>query len=176
MTTPYVTNGNLGVNLASIFTPDTTLYPYKGGDLPNFPVGQQVTALNGSVWTRVKLGTGGLTGAGYVCTFNSAFLAVMMSNSVGALGDKAGVPACGAALAGDYIWLQVYGTADAINVAASCVANVALASTTSSTPGTLDDATGTGTKNISGIVITTTATTAANQPGELNYPVIGTTN
>ena len=175
MTTPYVTNGNIGVNLAAVFTPSTSLYPWSGGSLPNFPVGQLVEALNGSVWTRVLVGTGGVTGAGYVCTFNSAFLAVMMSNSVGALGDKIGVPVV-AASAGDYIWLQVYGKADAINVAASCVANVQLASTTSSTPGTLDDAVGAGTKNINGLVTTTTVTGAGNTPGELNYPVIGSTN
>lgn len=176
MTTPYANDGTLGVNFASIFTPDTTLYPYKGGNLPNFPVGQMVRATNGSVWTRVLLGTGGLTDAGYVCTFNSAFTAVMMSNDTGALGDKIGVPACGVALAGDYIWLQVYGTCDAIRVAASCVANAALASTTASTPGVLDDAVGSLTKNLSGIFITTTATTAAAKPGELNFPVIGSTN
>lgn len=175
MTTPYVDNGNIGVNLAAVFTPSTSLYPFTGGALPNFPVGKLVTALNGSVWIRVLVSTGGVTGAGYVCTFNSAFLAVMMSNSVGALGDKIGVPVVACA-AGDYIWLQVYGKADAINVAASAVANVALASTTSSTPGTLDDAVGTGTKNIPGIFITTTATTAGNYPGELNFPTVGSTN
>lgn len=176
MTTPYANDGTLGVSFTSIFTPDTTLYPYKGGNLPNFPVGQMVRATNGSVWIRVLLGTGGLTAAGYVCTFNSAFTAVMMSNSVGALGDKIGVPACAVALAGDYIWLQVYGTCDLIAVAASCVANAALASTSSGTPGVLDDATGTGTKNLSGIVTTTTVVGAGTTPGELNYPVIGTTN
>lgn len=175
MTTPYVTNGNLGVNLASVFTPSTTLYPWQGGTLPNFPVGQVVTALNGSQWVRVLVGTGGVTGAGYVCSITSAFAAVMISNDTGALGDKVGVPVA-AALAGDYIWLQVYGTCDAIRVAASCVANVALATTTASTPGVLDDAVGSLTKNLSGIFITTTATTAAAKPGELNFPTIGSTN
>jgi len=175
MSTPYVNDGTLGVNLSSVFTPSTSNYPYTGGTLPNFPVGQLVKALNGSVWIRVLVGTGGVTGAGYVCTYNSAFTAVMMSNSVGALGDKVGVPVAAASV-GDYIWLQVYGTCDAIRVATLCAANAVLASTSSA--GALDDATGTGTKNISGIVITTTNAggTTINEPGELNYPVIGTTN
>lgn len=175
MTTPYVTNGNLGVNLSSVFTPSTSLYPFTGGALPNFPVGQNVTALNNSVWTRVLVGAGGVTGAGSVVTFNSAFTAVMMSNSVGALGDKIGIPVV-AASAGDYIWVQVYGTCDAISVLTLCAANAVLASTTSA--GSLDDAAGSGTKNISGIVITTTNAggTTITEPGELNYPVIGTTN
>jgi hypothetical protein len=52
---------------------------------------------------------------------------------------------------------------------------VALAST--STAGQLDDATGTGTKNISGIILTTARTSSAGTaPGTLNYPVIGSTN
>lgn len=175
MTTPYVNDGTLGVNLSSVFTPSSTNYPYTGGTLPNFPVGQLVKALNGSVWIRVLVGTGGVTGAGYVCTYNSAFTAVMMSNSVGAYNDKIGVPVA-AASAGDYIWLQVYGTCDAIRVAASCVANVPLASTTSATPGVLDDAVANPTKNLPGIVITTTVVGAGATPGELNYPYVGTTN
>lgn len=175
MTTPYVDNGNIGVSLSGVFTPSTSLYPWTGGALPNFPVGKYVTALNNSVWVRVLIGTGGVTGAGYVCTINSAFTAVMMSNSVGAFGDKIGVPVV-AASAGDYIWLQVYGTCDAVRVAASCVANVPLASTTSGTPGVLDDAVANPTKNIPGLVITTTVVGAGATPGELNYPTVGTTN
>lgn len=174
MTIPYATSGQLGVNLSNVFTPSTSLYPYKTNNV-QFTLGQQITAADNSVWTYVLYGTGGSTGLGYVVTFDEDFLAVMMSNSVGGLGDKIGV-APAAASAADYGWVQVYGTCDAINVAASCAANAALASTSSGTPGTLDDATGTGTKNISGIILTTAATTAANAPGVLNYPVIGTTN
>jgi len=173
MTIPYVTSGQLGVNLSAVYTPSTDLYPYSTNN-QQFTLGQQITAADNSVWVYVLYGTGGSTGLGYVVTFDEDFLAVMMSNSVGALGDKVGV-APAAALAGDYGWVQVYGTVDAIQVLASCAANVALASTT--TDGALDDATGSNTKNISGIILTTArAASQGNAPGVLNYPVIGTTN
>lgn len=175
MAYPFASDGKLGVDLTSVFTPGTTGYPYTR-DFPGFNVGTLVTATDGSVWLRVLLSTGGCTGAGYVCTFNVGFTAVMMTSSVGALGDKIGIAATSsAAVSGDYIWLQVYGKCQAIRVAASAVANVALAST--ATAGTIDDAVGSGTKNLSGIFITTTDSgSGGNAPGELNWPVIGSTN
>jgi hypothetical protein len=100
----------------------------------------------------------------------------MMSNTPGAIGDKIGVfGGTTSALVNDYCWLQVYGTCDQIQVAASCAPNVNLASTT--TAGVIDDAVATPTKNITGIVLTTAR--AASQgvaPGELNWPVVSTTN
>lgn len=175
MAYPYASDGKLGVSFTGKFTPSTTFYPYAP-DLPNFPVGTLVTATDGSVWLRVVLSTGGCTGAGYVCTFNVSFVAVMMTSSVGALGDKVGVAAnADAAVSGDYIWLQVYGKCQAIRVAASAVANVALAST--ATAGTIDDSVAGGTKNLPGIFITTTDSgSGGNAPGELNWPTVGTTN
>lgn len=173
-TYPFATDGKLGVNFTGVLTPSTTGYPYAP-DVPGIKLGTLVMASDNSAWVRVKLGTGGCTGAGYVCTFDVAWTAVMMSNSVGALGDKIGVAANStAAVAGDYIWLQLYGTCQSIRVAGAVVINTALASTT--TAGELDDATGAGTKNISGIVITTTASGESGVAGELNWPVIGSTN
>jgi hypothetical protein len=174
MAVPYVNDGKLGVNLSGIFTPSTTLYPYTGGSLPSLPVGTKVIAVDGSEWLRVLYGTGGSTGPGYVVVINSAFTAVMMSNSVGAFGDKIGVAPV-AASAGDYGWVQVYGTAAVgIQVNGAVTVNTALAST--STAGALDDATTTGTKNLPGIVLTTAAAGAGNAPAELNWPTVGTTN
>lgn len=178
MTYPFATDGKLGVNFTALLHPSTTGYPYAP-DVPQFAVGTQVTGSDGSVWVRVKFGTGGCTAAGYVCTFDTTFTAVMMSNSVGALGDKIGVAGISAAaVANDYGWLQVYGYCQSIFVATLAVANAALASTSSGTAGILDDATGTGTKNISGIFTTVTNAggSAAGEPGELNWPVIGSTN
>jgi hypothetical protein len=173
MTIPYATSGQLGVDLSAFFHPSTTNYPYPGQ--VQYTLGQQITAADNSVWTYVKLGTGGSTGAGFLMTFDEDYLAVMMSNSVGGLGDKIGVWAAAAAVAGDYGWVQVYGTCDAMQVLASCAANVALASTT--TDGALDDAVANPTKNITGIILTTArAASQGNAPGTLNYPVIGTTN
>ncbi|MGM4987417.1 hypothetical protein [Tardiphaga sp. 841_E9_N1_2] len=172
MTIPYANGGGLGANYAQVYSTSSSLYPYVG-DIP-FQVGQLSEGTDGSKWIFVKFGTGGVTGLGYVCTYDEDFLAVMMSNSVGGLGDKLGV-APAAALINQYGWLQVYGTCDDIRVSASCAANVVLASTV--TAGEIDDAVATPTKNITGIVLTTArAASAGNAPGELNWPVIGTTN
>src|SRR6185436_9100595 len=162
------------VDLLAFFHPSTTFVPYAS-DVPQFTLGQQVTASDNSVWVRIKLGTGGVTGAGYVIVFDEAFLGVMMSNSVGGLGDKIGVWAAGAAVIGDYGWVQVYGECDAIQVLASAAANVALASTT--TAGALDDSVSTPTINVTGIQLTTArAASQGNAPGVLNWPVVGSTN
>lgn len=174
LNTAYATSQTLGVDFTAIFHPSTTGYPYAS-DVPPFAVGTIVDATNGARWVYVKFGTGGLTGVGFVCTFDTNFLAVMMTNSVGALGDKIGV-GNGVAVAADYGWLQVSGACAAIQVATLCVANAALASTT--VAGVLDDAVGAGTKNISGIftIATNAGGAAANEIGELNGPVIGSTN
>lgn len=172
MTIPYGNAGTLGVNFAQVYTTSSSLYPYTG-EIP-FQVGQIAHATDGSQWVFVKYGTGGVTGLGYVCVFDEDFLAVMMSNSVGGFGDKIGV-APAAALINNYGWLQVYGTCDDIRVFTSCAANVPLASTTNA--GELDDAVANPTKNITGIVLTTArAASQGNAPGELNFPVVGTTN
>jgi hypothetical protein len=173
MTIPYATSGQLGANLSQIDVVASTLYPGYV-DNPPFALGQQITASDNSVWVYIKYGTGGSTGLGYAIVFDEDFLGVMMSNSVGAIGDKIGI-APAAALINNYGWVQVYGTCDAIQVAASAAANVALASTT--TAGVLDDAVANPTKNITGIVLTTArAASQGNAPGVLNYPVVGTTN
>lgn len=176
MTVPFGTGNMSGVDFAEVFTPPSVGAYNYGTANPAFQVGQMAWGSDGSAWVYVKVGVGGITALGYVCTFDEDFLAVMMSNSVGALGDKIGVAAISsAAIANDYCWLQVYGTADAIQVLASAAANVALAST--ATAGALDDATGSGTKNISGIILTTArAASQGNAPAVLNYPVVGTTN
>lgn len=170
----FDTGGILGVSYATIYAA-TSSSPYQYVDsYPPFKLGQVSLGSDGTQWVFVKFGTGGLTDTGYVCTFDEDFLAVMMSNSVGGLGDKIGIGQ-GVALVDNYGWLQVYGVADAIRVSASAAANVALASTV--TAGELDDATGTGTKNISGIILTTArGGTAGSAPGTLNFPVIGSTN
>jgi hypothetical protein len=174
MTIPFATSGQLGVNLSDIYVPSTSLYPYPSVN-SLYTLGQQVTASDNSVWTYVLLGTGGSTGAGFVMVFDEDFLAVMMTNDVGAIGDKVGVWPGAAAAAGSYGWVQVYGTCDAMQVLASANPNVALASTT--TAGALDDSVANPTKNITGVVLTTArAASQGNAPAVLNYPVVGTTN
>lgn len=145
---------------------------------PPFQAGTTVPLLNGGKAIFVKLGTGGCTGLGYllVAPLNAYTGAVMMTSSVGNLGDPVGVALCsGAALVNDYVWMQTSGLCSTgVQAAASCVRNVALAST--ATAGVVDDSVAGGTKNLPGIVINTTVTTAALSPAELNNPTVGTTN
>ena len=176
MTLPFNISNMAGVDYSLIFTPTTTsqLYGTSGTPNPPFAVGTLSDGSDGSKWVYVKYGTGGVTGIGYSVVFDEAFLAVMMSNSVGGLGDKIGIPTA-AASSGDYGWVQVYGVCASIRVSASAAANVALASTT--TAGELDDSVANPTKNITGIWLTTAnGGSAGLAPGELNWPTVGSTN
>lgn len=173
MVVPYSTSNAAGINFKETFTPPAA-GSYNTGQLAPLALGQIAEGTDGSKWVYCLAGSGGVTGLGYVVVMDEAFGAVMMSNSAGGLGDKIGVSPVAAA-AGDYFWVQVYGTCDDIRVAASCAANVVLASTT--TAGEIDDAVATPTKNLTGIILTTArAASAGNAPGMLNFPVVGTTN
>jgi hypothetical protein len=173
MVVPYSVSNTAGINFSQTFTPPVA-GSYNTGQLAPLALGQTADGTDGSKWVYCLAGVGGVTGLGYVVVMDEAFGAVMMSNSVGGLGDKIGVAPTSAA-AGDYIWIQVYGTCDDIRVSASCAANVPLASTV--TAGEIDDAVATPTKNLTGIILTTArAASAGNAPGLLNYPVVGTTN
>lgn len=173
MVVPYSTSNTAGINFTQTFTPPAA-GSYNTGQLAPLALGQIAEGTDGSTWVYVKAGTGGVTGLGYVVVIDEDFTALMMSNSVGGLGDKIGVAPVAASL-GDYFWAQVYGTCDDIRVSASCAANVVLASTT--TAGEIDDSVTTPTKNITGIILTTArGGTAGNAPGMLNFPVVGTTN
>jgi len=173
MAIPFNTSNMSGVNYNSVFTPPAA-GSYNFGALPDVALGQISEGADGSVWVYVKFGTGGVTGTGYVVVVDEDYLAVMMSNSVGGLGDAIAVAPAVASL-GDYGWVQRFGTCDAIRVAAATNPNVLLASTV--TAGQLDDATTTGTKTLNGIVLTTVSGGAAgNAPGYLNWPTVGITN
>ncbi len=167
----YATSGTLGAALGAIYTPPaSTAYSY--GDQAPFAVGMRLTATDGSQWVYVLIGVGGITGTGYVCVYDEAFGAVMLSTSNDVYGELVGVPACGAAVAGDYVWLQIAGTCDEIRVAASADPNVDLVAT--ATAGELDDDVTTG-PFVKGIVLTTArGGTAGNAPGILNFPMIDT--
>lgn len=172
MTIPYANSGALGVDLAAVWSKGSGYKEYK--EYPPFAAGTQITATDGSVWVYVKAGAGGVTGQGYAVVFDEDFLGVMLANGAGALGDRVGVPAA-ASISGDYQWVQVSGTCDALQVGASCAANVPLATTT--TDGQLDDAVTSPTKNVTGIVLTTARdATPGLAPAVLNFPIVGTTN
>lgn len=178
LATNFSTSNTAGVDLTQVYTlPSAGTFAQNVQPGPPFTPGTVVTMSNGGKAIFVKLGTGGATAVGYflVAPLNAYDGAVMMSNSVGNLGDPCGVWLGAVAVANDYGWMQTSGLCPGgVAVAASCVKNVALAST--ATAGVLDDATGTGTKNISGVVITTTVVGAGLSPAELNNPVVGSTN
>ncbi len=181
LATQFSTSNTSGVDLTAVYTASTAgTWGENVQPGPPFTPGTVILGSTGAKYIYVTLSTGGCTGQGYfiVAPLNAYDGAVMMSNSVGNLGDPCGVALCtAAAVSGDSIWIQTSGLcAGGVRVAASCVRNVALASTANTSNGVLDDATGTGTKNISGIVITTTVTGAGLSPAELNNPVVGSTN
>lgn len=181
LATNFSTSNTANVDLTAVYTASTA-GTWGENVQPGAPfvAGTVVLGTNGAKYVYVTLSTGGCTGQGYfiVAPLNAWDGAVMMSNSVGNLGDPCGVAVCtAAAVSGDSIWIQTSGLCPGgVRVAASCVHNVALASTANTSNGVLDDAVGTGTKNISGIVITTTVTGAGLSPAELNNPVVGSTN
>ncbi len=130
-------------------------------------LGQVAWTSDGKAYVLVKLGTGGVTGDGYVCTIDEAFEAVMLTTSVDADGDQLGV-AEGAGVAGDYGWLQIYGPAG-VRTEQDALANAFLGATTDA--GQLDDAAATG-LYVDGIVLrtATAGADAVNATGFLTWP------
>lgn len=168
ITTLYANSGALGVALGAIWSVDSGVY--STGDQPPLPVGTRVTATDGSVWVNVTLGTGGVTETGYAVVFDENFDAVMLTTSVDSYGDQVGIPACGAAVATDVIWVQIAGVCAAIQVTASASANAALFATV--TGGQLNSG-GTTSPYISGITLTTArGGTDGTAPGVLNFPQV----
>lgn len=137
-----------------------------------FGLGDRYTDNVGREYVFVTFGAGGATGAGYVCTVNENFSAVMATNTASLRGQHVGI-AQAAAVAGEFGWLQIYGNGQVWTDAA--VANAAMATTT--TAGQIDDAAGTGTKQIIGLSLTAArVSTAGLAPAILTYPTVGTTN
>ena len=133
-------------------------------------LGQTMSA-NGKTYVCVVLGTGGVTGDGYVCIIDEDFEAVMLTTSNDVDGDQVGV-AEGAGSEGEYGWLQVYGPAG-VRTEQDALANAFLGAT--SDAGQLDDAAATG-LYVDGIVLRTATggADAVNATGFLNWPRIAT--
>lgn len=137
-----------------------------------FGLGDRYVDHLGREFVWVQFGSGGATGAGFVCIIDAAFGAVMASNTTALRGLRVGV-AQAAAAANEFGWVQIYGSVDVQTDVA--VVNAAMASTT--TAGQIDDAAGTGTKQILGLSLTTAKTGSAGlAPAFLSYPTIGATN
>ena len=157
----------VGLNVAEWYSADEIAQQGKAGTL----LGQRTETYDGKVYVYVQLGTGGVTGDGYVCTINESFEAVMLTTSNDADGDVIGV-AEGAGVEDDFGWLQVYGPAG-VRSEQDALANAFLGAT--SDAGQVDDAAATG-LYIDGIVFRTATgdADAVNTTAFLNWPRIAT--
>ena len=136
---------------------------------------------DGTFWVYCEA-NGALSGDGYAVSVDENYIATELTNAVSAFGDRVGIvhsqnpDGSDAAVAdGERGWVQVYG-ASSVQVAASAAANTELLST--ATTGVLDDATGAGTRVVSGIILGVVQPGVAglNTSGFLNWPVQGAAN
>src|SRR5262245_7908595 len=129
------------------------LDPTRTGTDPDVKEGQRfVDGRTGKEYVYVKA-TAAIA-AGDVVTFDETHTTVVaaVSTANAARGDRIGV-AIVAIASGSYGWLQIYGVNSAVNVKASCAANVRL--NTTATAGSPDDDGTATTKQIQGIYLTT---------------------
>ena len=142
----------------------------KWGADQEFALGTKVTTNDGKVYEYVQLGTGGVTGDGYVCSIGEDGQAIMADTDVaGSIleGDRVGV-AEAAGADDDYGWLQIYGPCG-IRSEQDALANKKLGPTGDA--GQVDDAAAIGIF-INGIHFGTATgdADAVNSTGFLNWP------
>lgn len=176
-TTAYVTTPSEGINFNTTYTAydqtaaiTSTNSPDNPG--PPFSPGTKMEGTNGTSFTFVKASAA--IALGDVCQITTlTYAATGVTTANGLLGNQLGVAQVAIA-SGSYGWLQRAGACSNINVIGATVPNVLLYTTT--TAGTIDDASTTGNKTISGIVITATSPAATGAvAGTLNGPVLSTT-
>ena len=160
-----MSNAIVGASLTRTLTA-TTAEQGKG-----FGLGDRYIDGAGNEYIYVQYGVGGAT-ANYVVSISAAHAAVMATNTVSSFGERVGV-AMATAAADSFGWAMIYG---ATNVQTD-VATVNTRMQTTTTAGQIDDASGTGTKQINGLTLTTAKTVSAGlAPAILTYPTIGATN
>lgn len=177
-TVAYNTLNTEGINFNTTYTAydqtaaiSSTNSPDNPG--PPFTLGTYARGINQTEFVFVKATTA-IT-AGWVCVIDSAYGAVGITTALALLGKLVGVAPVSIA-ASSYGWLQRAGTCDGgIFAITNTQPNVGLLATTGA--GIIDDATTTGNKNITGMILNATSntTTTAVAVGILNYPVVGTT-
>jgi len=174
-TTLSITTPTEGVNFNATYTAYDQTAAISATNLPEnpgppFTVGTTVKGTGESEWIFVKASSA--IAAGDACQITSlTALAAPITTTNGLLGNMVGWAQVAIA-SGAYGWLQRAGACQNITVLASAAPNVLLYTT--ATGGAIDDATTTGVKLISGVIITATngAATAA-VAGTLNFPVVG---
>lgn len=159
--TNFANDGKLSVKIGEVST------------TPLFALGETTAGNGGSEWIYVKATA--TIASGDVVSFDETYSTTVapLSTSNDARGDKLGV-AVNAFVANDYGWLQIKGVCAAINMLASCAANVRL--NTTATAGSLDDDGAVGSFQAEGIYLTTArAASPGPASGVLNYPIQGVT-
>jgi len=157
----------IGMKLDEWLSAEEALQSGKG-----FGLGDRVTDHQGNVYVYVQLGTGGVTGDGYVCSFGNDYQAIMTDTDTADSileGDWIGV-ANGAGDNDDFGWLQVYG-ACGIRSETLALANKKLGPTGDA--GQVDDAAAVGIF-INGMHFGTATggADAVNATGFLNFPTL----
>jgi hypothetical protein len=143
---------------------------------PFFRLGTTMKGAGDSEWMYVRA-NGAITGAGYVVVIDpmsatDPYDAAMITNTNGVRGLPVGVAPVAFA-DNQFGWVQIKGPCQIRTGVA--VVNAEMATTT--TAGELDDAAGTGTKEILGITLTTARTgSAGNTAGYISYPTVYVTN
>lgn len=149
------------------------LDPLRTGTDPDFGVGTRAIGPSGKEYLYFKASAAVAAGDVVVIDETATTVAQSVTTTNGLRGRRIGV-ANAAIASGSYGWAQVYGANAAINVLASCVANVRL--NTTATAGSPDDDGTATTKQIEGLYLTTTrGGTNGPAPGMLINPVIGVT-
>lgn len=143
--THYATSGLIGPRL----TDTTTTADYK--------LGQRVQGTDGTEWVYC-VSSGAITQYQAV-GINEDFDAYSLTSTLAAQSDAIGF-AQNAFAAGEYGWVAVRGTNIKVRTKASAVADTQLWTTASA--GVLDDATAAGALKIDGVVLVSSASTAAN--------------
>lgn len=143
---------------------------YAAGDSKGFGPGDRYIDDAGREYVFITA-SGAIT-AGFVCFFDTAYSATMLSTANDARGNLVGV-AMATFATGEVGWLQVKGPAS-VRVLASAAANVRL--NTTATAGALDDDGTAGAMQVQGVYLTTAnGGAAANVAAVLNYPFVDVT-
>jgi len=175
---PFVTQSIEGVNLTTLYTAydqtaaiSSTNTPDNPG--PQFAVGTEVVATDGSIWLFVKFTAG-------VNQYDVVMIDPATNGAAQILGGAAEntkkrvgfYQNSTAAVANNYGWVMVSGV-PTINVLASCAKAVQLYTT--DTSGKLDDAIATGSQYpVRNVFLTTTiGATASSNTAQAAYPTIG---
>lgn len=124
-----------------------------------------------------KAGTGGATGAGYLCVESTGFVFTMATTTNTAAGTYGHGSRCGAAQAAmsanDYGWFQILGKGSLRTAGAAAIGTRL---NTTATAGAVDDDGTAGARAINGIVLlTATAGAATGTDAVFSYPTVGAT-